>query len=51
MAPAHRVTGRLGRRAFLASLSGGGAALLAARAACAEDVVTVGLLLPADRME
>ena len=48
MAPAHRVIGRLGRRAFLASLSGGGAALLAARAACAEDVVTVGLLLPAD---
>jgi ABC-type branched-subunit amino acid transport system substrate-binding protein len=48
MAPAHRVTGRLGRRAFLASLSGGGAALLAARPARAEDVVTVGLLLPAD---
>lgn len=42
------MTGRLGRRAFLASLSGGGAALLAARLARAEDVVTVGLLLPAD---
>ncbi|HEY7249459.1 MAG TPA: ABC transporter substrate-binding protein, partial [Methylomirabilota bacterium] len=42
------MTGRLGRRAFLASLSGGGAALLAARPARAEDVVTVGLLLPVD---
>jgi ABC-type branched-subunit amino acid transport system substrate-binding protein len=42
------VTGRLGRRGFLASLAGGGAALLAARAARAEDVVTVGVLLPAD---
>ena len=42
------MTGPLGRRAFLASLTGGGAALLAARAARAEDVVTVGVLLPAD---
>jgi ABC-type branched-subunit amino acid transport system substrate-binding protein len=45
MAPDHRVTGR---RAFLGgALATGGCALLA-RAARAEDVFTVGLLLPAD---
>ena len=39
---------RLGRRAFLASLTAGSAALLATRSARAEDVFTVGVLLPAD---
>jgi ABC-type branched-subunit amino acid transport system substrate-binding protein len=49
MAPAHRVTGRrFGRRAFLASLAAGSAALLTARSTRAEDVFTVGVLLPAD---
>ena len=48
MASAHRVTHRLGRRAFLASLTAGSAALLAAPSVRAEDVFTVGMLLPAD---
>jgi len=48
MAAAYRVTRPLGRRTFLASLTAGGAALLAARSVRAEDVFTVGLLLPAD---
>jgi ABC-type branched-subunit amino acid transport system substrate-binding protein len=48
MAAAYRVTGPLGRRTFLASLTAGGAALLAARSVRAEDVFAVGLLLPAD---
>jgi ABC transporter substrate binding protein (PQQ-dependent alcohol dehydrogenase system) len=38
-----------GRRAFLASLAAGGCAWLTARAARAEDVFTVGVLLPVDR--
>jgi ABC-type branched-subunit amino acid transport system substrate-binding protein len=43
------VTGhRLGRRAFLGSLAAAGWASLSARAARAEDVFTVGVLLPAD---
>ena len=37
-----------GRRAFLGALAAGGCAWLAARAARAEDVFTVGVLLPAD---
>lgn len=38
----------LGRRAFLGSLVAGGPALLTARPACAEETVTVGVMLPAD---
>jgi ABC-type branched-subunit amino acid transport system substrate-binding protein len=39
---------RLGRRAFLGSLAVGGCALLSAREARAEDIFTVGVMLPAD---
>ena len=39
---------RVGRRAFLGSLAAAGWASLSARAARAEDVFTVGVMLPAD---
>ena len=49
MAPDPRVTGhRVERRAFLGSLAAAGWASLAPRAAHAEDVFTVGVVLPAD---
>ena len=49
MAPGPRVTGpRVGRRAFLGSLAAAGWTSLAPRAARAEDVFTVGVVLPAD---
>ena len=49
MAPGPRVTGpRVGRRTFLGSLAAAGWTSLAPRAARAEDVFTVGVVLPAD---
>lgn len=49
MAPRPRLTGRpVGRRAFLGSLAAAGWAALGPRAARAEDVLTIGVLLPAD---
>ncbi len=39
---------RTGRRAFLRALAGGAGALLAWRSVRAEDVITIGLVLPAD---
>jgi ABC-type branched-subunit amino acid transport system substrate-binding protein len=49
MAPVPRVTRhRVGRRAFLGSLAAVGWASLTPRAARAEDVFTVGVVLPAD---
>jgi ABC-type branched-subunit amino acid transport system substrate-binding protein len=49
MAAAPRVSGsRVGRRAFLGGLAAAGCAALTPRAARAEDVFTVGVLLPTD---
>src|SRR6185436_1069571 len=49
IAPGPRVTGhRIGRRAFLGSLAAVGWASLTPRAAAAEDIFTVGVVLPAD---
>jgi ABC-type branched-subunit amino acid transport system substrate-binding protein len=49
MAQGPRVTGpRVGRRTFLGSLAAAGWTSLAPRAARAEDVFTVGVVLPAD---
>ena len=49
MAAAPRVSGsRVGRRAFLGGLAAAGGAALTPRAARAEDVFTVGVLLPTD---
>ena len=49
MAPGPRVTGpRVGRLTFLGSLAAAGWTSLAPRAARAEDVFTVGVVLPAD---